>query len=346
MIGKLLDDKVVFEYNKKALLELAYYGRKKGNELLISLEEAAYLIKNKKISVKFKNNELDFEKFIKISSQISDNFELKYIVYKDLRERGYFVQPSVTDFRVYPRGGKPSGTPAKYFVHVISERKSIELEELLKAVLSSENVRKRMILSIVDEESDTTYYEVKSAKLNDKKKDFFKKKMNATLLHDRVIVWDSDFSLELNGRGFFGKYMDENRLQLSLVESAYLLKNGFIEISDANGKKIGFEEFIKLACLIEADFSMKYDVYEDIRDKGLIAKTGFKFGSHFRVYDDISEVKSHSKYLVHSISKEHSFSLPEISGAIRLAQTVRKRMLFAYKEGKKIKYIEIDRVKL
>ncbi len=344
MIGELSGDRVVFD--KDASLELPYYGRKKGNMLLFSLEEAAYLMEHKKISVGFKNKELSVDEFIKTSSGISDNFELKYIVYKDLRARGYFVQPSATDFRVYPRGGRPNETPAKYFMYVISERRPIGLSELLKGVISAENVRKQMILSIVDEESDTTYYEIKSAKLCGGKNGFSARKKTATLLHDRVIVWDSDFSFELDSNGFFGKFIDENRLQLSLVESAFLLKNEFIKIVDLNDKEIGLNEFIRLASKIEGDFSIKFDVYEDIRNKGLIAKTGFKFGSHFRVYEDISETKSHSKYLVHAVSPEHIFLLPEMSRAIRLSQTVKKRMLFAYKKDGGIRYMEVGRVKM
>jgi len=344
MIGELSGDKVVFD--KDVSLELPHYGRKKGDILLFSLEEAAYLMEHKKISVNFKNKELNVDEFIKTASGISDNFELKYIVYKDLRARGYFVQPSVTDFRVYPRGGRPNETPSKYFSYVISERRPIGLSELIKGVVSAENVRKRMILSIVDEEGDTTYYEIKSAKLSGSRERFSVEKKTATLLHDRVIVWDSDFSYELDANGFFGKFIDEKRLQLSLVESAYLLKNGFIKIVDLNDKKISLNEFIRLASKIEVDFSIKYDVYEDIRDKGLIAKTGFKFGSHFRVYEDISETKSHSKYLVHAISHEHIFLLPEMSRAIRLSQTVKKRMLFAYKKGRGIRYIEVGRIKM
>ena len=344
MIGELLENKILFD--EKVALELPYYGRKKENKILFSLEEAAYLMEHEKISISSKNMELCTDEFIKIASGISENFDIKYIVYKDLRERGYFVQPSTTDFRVYPRGGRPNETPAKFFIKVVSERRPIKLSKLIKSVMSAENVRKRMVLSIVDEESDTTYYEVKSAKLNGKRSDFLPEKKTATLLHDRVILWDSDFSYKLDEKGFFGKFIDKNRLQLSLVESAYLLKNNCIEIVDLNNEKISLSGFIKLASKIEDDFAIKYDVYEDIRNKGLIAKTGFKFGSHFRVYDDMSETKSHSKYLVHAISKKHIFLLPEMSRAIRLSQTVRKRMLFAYREGEEIKYLEIGRIKM
>ena len=47
----------------------------------------------------------------------------------------------------------------------------------------------------------------------------------ATLLEDRVVLWDAAASRRLHEHGFYGKPVGE-RLQLSLVESAYLLEKG------------------------------------------------------------------------------------------------------------------------
>ncbi len=345
IISELRSEKVILVQGAAA--ELVNYGRKRDGFVELSLEEAAYLIERAKISVFFEKNEINFEIFVKKASQISHNFELKYVVYKDLRERGYFVQPGTTDFRVYPRGGSPGTTPAEYYVHVISEREPLELEELIKQLKVVENVRKRMILAIVDEESDITFYEVRSTVFKEAKESEGLASAGsevATLLQDRVVVWDQERSNDLFNIGFFGRLLDEKRLQLSLVESSYLLQNDNIKLVDLNDCEISFEDFFEYARKIEPDFAAKYKVYEDLRDRGMSVKTGFKFGTHFRVYDGMKD--THSRLLVHAISAKHVFSLQEMSRAIRLSHSVRKKMVFAYDTDHKIDYIDIGRVKL
>ena len=59
----------------------------------------------------------------------------------------------------------------------------------------------------------------------------------ATLLEDRVVLWDTEASRLLHESGFFGKPVGE-RLQLSLVESAYLLEKGKLQLTDRQGRPV------------------------------------------------------------------------------------------------------------
>ena len=343
--GKLTGNIVIIE--KRAIEELyntSFYGRPRGDMLEVSLTESAYLMYIGKITVEFEGKELDFKQFFLKASHALKNFELLYIVYKDLRERGYYIQPAVTGFRVYPRGGHPGKTPAEFFVFVTSERSPLLLSELKTHLDTVENLKKRLVLAIVDEESDLTYYEVKrivpsgSWKL---KQD--KQLSTASLLEDRVMVWDDETSAVLHKEGLFGKPMDQGHLQLSLVESCYLLNRGVLEIQ-RNRETLNFDEFSGIACNIESDFMIKYTVYEKLRDSGLVPKTGFKFGTHFRVYGDFESLASmsHSDYLVHAVEQEHVFSLQQLSRAVRLANSVRKEMIYGDGTG----FFVIGRVRL
>ena len=172
----------------------------------------------------------------------------------------------------------------------------------------------------------------------------------ATLLEDRVLVWDEETAHYLYNNFFYGKKLDDKRLQLSLVETMYLIESCGMQVTDMNTDMImTAEKFMSRAEDIESDFRRKYEVYADLRKSGMTAKTGFKFGSHFRVYDTIinPEEMTHSKYLVHAIPGTHVFSLQELSRSIRLAHSVRKRMLFACKDSnQKLDYIDIGRIKL
>ncbi len=352
MKGELKGDKVAVE-GKDAIGELynnLYYGRIKDDTLELALVEAAYLLDRDKVTVEHEGKSLSFREFFIAASRLQEYFELKYIVYRDLRERGYYVQPGVTDFRVYPRGGKPGVTASQNFVHVVTERKPLPLRELIANLKAALNVRRGMVLAIVDEESDITYYGVKSQHMKGGMPplDIRMKPDIATLMADRVIIWDEAISGQLHEQGFYGNMLDEKRLQLSLVESAYLMYKYNLEILDTDaGEPLGLPGFIEKARRIEPIFEGKLKVYEDLRDKGLVAKTGFKFGSHFRAYEKIESVKKipHSLYLVDYIADDHEFNLPDLSRSVRLANSVRKEMVFAFeKEG--IQYFSLGRIKL
>ncbi|MHC1568402.1 MAG: tRNA-intron lyase [Candidatus Syntropharchaeia archaeon] len=333
--GKISGDRVLLEESAD---EFRYYGRVRNGKRILSLEEAAYLIERGKITI----SEMKFEDFVSEAVRISPKFELRYIVYRDLKERGYQVQPSVTDFRVYPRGIKPGEGPSRYLVHVISEREQISLSNLLKYIETAENLKKEFVLAVVDEESDVTFYEVRRTDIKGEVS-YGRGEGDVLFLEDRVVLWNPDLSMKLYEDGFFGRITPEKRLRLSLVESAYLIKKGIIRVRDLSGKFLDFQEFFHRAKEIEGDFAEKYAVYEDLREKGNVVKTGFKFGSHFRVYENLGGL--HSKYLVRVVRDDYSFSLPELSAAIRLSHSVRKRMIFAH--GKeKIDYIYIGRMKL
>src|SRR5439155_104130 len=71
------------------------------------------------------------------------SFEIRYLVYRDLRQRGYVVESrgDPIDFQVYPRGGAPKKTPSKYWVRALSERAVFDLAELLERAKEAAEVR-------------------------------------------------------------------------------------------------------------------------------------------------------------------------------------------------------------
>lgn len=343
--GQLKNEKV--RLGPEALPDLydqGYFGRPRGQGLELSLVEAAYLLDRSRIGVSLDGKELDFKAFFQLASSLEKGFEFRYVVYKDLRERGYYVQPGRPDFRVYPRGGHPGESPAEFYVLVISERMPLPLKELIEPVRIAGQMRKKLMMAIVDEESDITFYEAKEKDMSGSMADDEQGGM-ATLLEDRVVLWDADASRRLHEHGFYGKPVGE-RLQLSLVESAYLLERGLIQLVDRSGTSIDRRGFMARALQIEDGFDLKYRVYKDLRDRKLVVKTGFKFGTHFRVYKHVAGLQKvpHSEYLVHTVPEDHVFFPPVLSRAVRLAHSVRKQMVFAYPDGD-VRYLEIRRLK-
>lgn len=346
----------------EALYETGGFGRPRDGSLQLRFTEAAYLLSRNKIMI-FKNGkELDFDAFIQFAAQQEEIFELKYIVYRDLKERGYYVQSSATDFRVYPRGGKPGKTAAKSYVYVRSERKPVSVIELTALMSEAQNVRKQFILAVVDEESDITFYDIKRADAANKFEGGMSSPFppeavgtkgsasaaNAVLLKERVILADQQTADLLYNKAFFGKMTDDEHLLLSLPEALYLAENGVLKLSDMEGQELSNEAFSEKAARIDEEFEKKYTVYKALKERGFVPKTGFKFGTHFRVYRKVESLDKipHSEFLLHVISPDHEFKLPLTSGAIRLANSVKKRMIYAADFGNRLEYIEFERIKM
>jgi len=332
------------------LYNRGFYGRVKGGTLELSLIEGAYLLSRGKIDIFSGGKVLDFKTFFEIASERIKDFELGYIVFKDLRERGYYTKMSPIGFRIYPRGGHPGKTPAHVFVYVISERAHLPLQRMISEINKAENARKRFILAIVDEESDITFYELKNIIMSggQAEPDVYDPgtPADASLINDRTIVWEPVIADFLHQNYFFGKKLDELRLQLSLVESGYLLAKQWINVAHKNAA-----EFNEYAEGVEPGYMLKYMVYSNLRDCGFVVKTGFKFGTHFRVYKKF-KTDAHSEYLVHTIASDYTFALPELSRAVRIANTVHKRMVFGYPDdgagdGKSgVGYVEVGWIRL
>ncbi len=317
-----------------------------GGALKLELIEGIFLSESRKVDVKRNGRKVEFPELLKVANGIYPNFEIKYLVYRDLRLRGYVVKACLEplDFRVFPRGGSPTKTPSKYWVSALSERSVFDLKELRDHLAKVLHAKKKLLLAVVDEESDLTYYEARTVNPKGKRKRSRKKVVvQALLLEDRVMVADEKEAIRLYESGYYGK-MIGNRLQLSLIETAYLLEKGMIDVRNAEtGRKIGLALFTKKAKKIQPDFNLRLSVFKDLEDKGLIVKTGFKYGSHFRAYTN-DPGKTHAKYLVHSFSSGHKGMWPEVSRAIRISHGVKKDILFGM-AGRKMEYIALRRVR-
>ena len=102
-----------------------------------------------------------------------------------------------------------------------------------------------------------------------------------------------------------------------------------------------------------SDYLKLYDVYKDWREKGYIIKTGFKFGTHFRVYFPGARPMGrenqewvHSKHVIHVFPKETTLLISEWARAIRVAHSVRKTFILAVPgKTKEKKYCKKHRFK-
>jgi len=171
----------------------------------------------------------------------------------------------------------------------------------------------------------------------------------AEFVENFLIVWDPKSGSELFKLGFYGKPLGIPKpkspefdvpLILDLMEGLYLVEKGLIKVFEAPGRSVDFEDLRERARRLYEDFDLKYLVYRDLREKGLVVTPGVKYGCDFAVYKRGPGI-DHAPYMVSVKSWKDEISATDIVRAGRLATTVRKRFIIAVPnfEGDKIEYL-------
>lgn len=130
----------------------------------LSLLEALYLLeKGRLVILNGKNKPITFEKFLKKAKKLEPHLWIRYCVFKDIRNRGYIIKTALkfgADFRVYDRGVKPGEDHAKWIVYPVHEASTLTWYEFSAKNRVAHSTKKRLLLGVVDDEGDCTYYEV------------------------------------------------------------------------------------------------------------------------------------------------------------------------------------------
>ena len=343
MPGELKDDIVVISDQKEGsqIYNKGNYGYpiSKGG-LNLDLLEATYLLESKRLEVTNKGRNVSFEELFKHSSSIHEDFDIRYMVFRDIRSRGFVVKNETGDFdfSVFPRGKTISNSRPEFMVKAVSERTAFDMHTFHDNVRKTQTKEKKLLYAVVDEEGDLTYYVVSSKQMTGRVSVSQSKACKGSLIRDRVFVFDEEEAKTIYGNGFFGK-MDGETLQLSLIETYYLMRKGLLNVTSSE-KTMTVADMEKFGTDVQNEFQARSRTFDDLRDKGLLVKTGFKYGTHFRVYEG-SPDKCHARYLVHSVDGTKKMTWPEISRAVRLAHGVKKEILFC--DSKTTEYTEFKR---
>lgn len=172
--GIIKEDKVIIS-DPEAIQEFyynSYIGELENEEpnterLSLNPVEVLLLSERKRLLIYVDNdkkNEIyDFENLLIYFSYYDDKLWHKYVIYMDLRKRGYLVRSGYgegIEFRVYKRGANFETDSARYLIYPVFEGTPIELRDLDKISRVALSSRKDLIVATVDRLSRPIYYSV------------------------------------------------------------------------------------------------------------------------------------------------------------------------------------------
>jgi len=152
------------------LFNLGYYGKLRDNRLELSLFEAFYLVEKNLLEVRLENRALTKSEFLQLCKKLDHRFYFRYIVYKDLKDKGYPVKTGLKfgcDFRVYEkgvhplkRGKKSEREHTRWVIFCVPEGFTFSFQELARAVRLAHNIRAEMLWAVVTKDKKVRYFRV------------------------------------------------------------------------------------------------------------------------------------------------------------------------------------------
>lgn len=144
-------------------------GELQGGRLTLSDVEVLYMLEREKIWLYGPSGErIEFPSLVEAISDEDPEVWLRYLLYSDLRRRGYIVKPGYSrglEYRVYRRGAEVGKEPAKYLVVGLAEGKAVTIQELASLAESAKLSNKDLILAVIDRQGEITYYDASEVAL-------------------------------------------------------------------------------------------------------------------------------------------------------------------------------------
>lgn len=130
------------------------FGELRGKQLVLSPYEAFYLLEKGRITVEGKTKvKITLEELVRSLVEGKAAVWVKYLVYRDLRDRGYIVrESSIFDFEIHGKG------PMRRYVSIVYEGGEADLKTLRRLLKRATRDKKDLILAVVDRRTDIVYY--------------------------------------------------------------------------------------------------------------------------------------------------------------------------------------------
>jgi tRNA-intron endonuclease len=155
-------DTVVSDQSEIDALSSRGYGKVENAQLKLSPHETLFLLDRGLLDVRTKKvkKNLGFQEVLQRFRASDENVWVKYLIYRDLRSRGYVVRDGFglgVDFRLYERGEYGKDV-AEYIIYGIQEGKPVPMGELVSAVKHAQSSKKKLVLAVLNRRGEVVYY--------------------------------------------------------------------------------------------------------------------------------------------------------------------------------------------
>ena len=161
--AKFIDEKtIVLNPKMQNILTERGFGELQNNTLVLDSFETLYLLYNNKLELKKINKNIIFDELIQKYTQKDDDTLTRFLLYRDLRTKGYVVKDGFgfdSDFRVYEKGnyGKKD---AKFLIFVFNEGTQQKIGKLYKNIQEITQMGKEPIIAVIERRGEIIYYKI------------------------------------------------------------------------------------------------------------------------------------------------------------------------------------------
>jgi len=162
--AKFTGDKILSSSTEAfSLFEKSSFGEKISSRIEYSSFEALFLVDSQKMQVFSNSRPLTLDSIIKKLKRKDKNIESKFLVYSNLRNKGYILKTALkfgADFRVYNKGSKPGKAHAPWLLFIAKDSKPLQWNEFAAKNRIAHSTNKKLMIALIDEESSISYYQV------------------------------------------------------------------------------------------------------------------------------------------------------------------------------------------
>ena len=161
--GVLIKNQVmVLNPDSQKDLEQKGYGEFEKNKFYLKSFESLYLLYTGTLTLLKGKKKVDFDSLMQICKKNDEGILTKFLVYRDLRTRGYTVKDGFgfgSDFRVYSKGdfGEKG---AKFLVFGLSEGKQEKIGKFQKKIEEIIKMGKEPIIAVIERRGEIIYYKI------------------------------------------------------------------------------------------------------------------------------------------------------------------------------------------
>ncbi len=150
-------------------LSLKGYGVIEDSKLRLTFYETLFLLGKGAIEVTDEETKekIVFKDLLERFQSVDKDAWVRYLIYRDLRSRGYVAREGFglgIDFRVYERGDYGRET-AKHLIFGIQEGQPVLVETLARTQRYVQNLKKNLILAVINRRGEIVYYSLSELNL-------------------------------------------------------------------------------------------------------------------------------------------------------------------------------------